>query len=127
MSSSTPEGERISLRCDVDGVVTEGYALRKQFTFQERVFRTIRVFGILMLIGVGTVVVPLLHFILPPLFMLAACIFGTTTWLETSEVIEGEIACPNCKFAIKFPREAEEWPKVQRCGGCSFTLKIEKI
>ena len=116
----------VRLTCEVDDHVTEGKALRRDFSFSERLIRTAKIFGILAAIGVGTVVVPILHFILPPLFLLAACIFATTTWLETSEVLSGQIACPNCKTNMLFAREAEEWPKIQRCPGCSYTLTIKR-
>lgn len=117
--------QTIKLTCSEDGKITEGSALRRDFSFQERVLRTGKVFGILFAIGVGTVVVPILHFILPPLFLLLACIFGTTTWLETSEVLKGEINCPNCETRMEIPREAEDWPLKRRCRGCSYLLTVK--
>lgn len=117
--------QRLALFCEVDGVKTEGFALGREFSVHERMLRSAKIFGILFFIGCGTIVVPVLHFILPPLFWLTASILGTTTWLETSEILSGEIACPNCKHVNSFLREAEEWPKVQRCGGCSFILSIK--
>lgn len=126
-SSPTLQSDRLLLACEVDGIVTEGFALRRDFTAGERLKRAAKIFGILFFIGIGTIVVPILHFILPPLFWLAATVLGTTTWLETSEVLSGEIACPNCKHVNVFQREAEEWPKVQRCGGCSYTLTIKPL
>jgi len=120
------DSSKIELTCDVDGVVTHGFAMRRPFGTRERMVRAGKMFGILFFLGFGTVVVPVLHFILPPLFWLAASVFGTTTWLETSEVLGGEIACPNCKHVNRFAREAEEWPRTQRCGGCSFMLTIKK-
>ncbi len=127
VTAAGPASQRIILTCEVDGVTTEGFALRREYSSAERIARAAKIFGILFFIGIGTIVVPLLHFILPPLFWLAATVLGTTTWLETSEVLSGEIACPNCKHLNLFVREAEEWPKVQRCGGCSFTLSIKPV
>jgi hypothetical protein len=118
---------KLKLICEADGQITEGFAIRRPFTTQERMMRAGKIFGILFVIGLGTIVVPILHFILPPLFLLAACIFGTTTWMEDAEVLSGEIACPNCKHVMVFPREAEEWPKIQRCGGCSYLLTIKPV
>lgn len=120
-----PGESKITLSCEVDGVITHGFAIRREFSTQERIARSAKIFFILFFIGLGTVVVPVLHFILPPLFLIAATFLGTTTWLETSEVLSGEIACPNCKHKNVFQREAEEWPRIQRCGGCSFTLTVK--
>ena len=124
----TPEvsSEKIPLVCEVDGVTTQGFALRREFSKSERMARSAKIFAILFFIGLGTVVVPILHFVLPFVFLGAAGLFATTTWMETSEVLGGEIACPNCKHVNVFSREAEEWPRVQRCGGCSFMLTIKR-
>jgi DNA-directed RNA polymerase subunit RPC12/RpoP len=119
-----PDAQRIDIECTVDDLKTTGTATRRDFTRAERIKRTARTFGILFMIGCFSVVVPLLHLILPPLLLIVASVMAFVTWLETAEVIGGEIGCPNCKKTIELQHEAEEWPHVQRCPGCSFTLTI---
>ena len=114
----------IELICQVDDLTTPGRASRRDFTVAERAKRAARSFGILFVIAFFTIFIPILHFILPPLILIAAGVFSFVTWLETGEVLDGETSCPNCRKAITLPRESEEWPKVQRCPGCSFTLSI---
>lgn len=115
--------QRLILETEVDGLKTEGFVFRRDFTQHERMIRASKMTGILWIVGLLTIVVPILHFILPPLFFIAGVVLGWTTWMESGEILEGEFTCPNCKHRMTFQREAEEWPKVQRCGGCSFTLK----
>ena len=120
---STTE-QKLDLDCVVDDLRTTGFAYRRDFETSERTARAGRTFGILFVIALFSVFVPLLHFILPPLFLIAGFVFGFVAWLETAEVTRGEVSCPNCKKAIELTREAEEWPKILRCPGCSFTLTI---
>ena len=118
------DAQTISLNCVVDDTKTTGTAVRRDFTRAERTRRATRTFTILFVIGLFSVVVPLLHIILPPLFLLAAIGFAVVTFAETSEVVSGEVSCPNCRKDIHLQRESEEWPKVLRCPGCSFTLTL---
>ena len=122
MNEDAPE--KIVVRCEVDGVVTEGYALRRPLGQSERVLRSAKMFGIFFLIAFFTIFIPILHFILPPIMLVLGLVFATTTYLETAMVLEGQIACPNCRHVTVFAPEAEEWPKVQRCGGCSYMLTV---
>lgn len=116
--------QQLTVDCTVDDLKTTGFAWRRDFERGERMARAARTFGILFVIGLFSVFVPLLHFILPPLFLIAGLVFGFLSWLETAEVTRGEVTCPNCQKKIELPREAEEWPKQTRCPGCSFTLTI---
>lgn len=119
--------QRVDILCDVDGVKTTGFVLRRDLTRSERMARALRMFGILFGVGCFTIFIPILHFILPPLFLILAVVFATTTWLETGEVLRGEINCPNCQKTMQITKEAEDWPKIQRCGGCSYTLKVVRV
>ena len=118
--------EKLTISCEADGKRTVGFVERRDLPSAERGMRALRIFGILFAIGLGTIVVPILHFILPPLFLLAAIVMAVVTWISRGEVLGGEIACPNCGVKIEFPRGDESWPRVQRCPGCSYTLTIVK-
>ncbi len=115
--------QKIELVTEVDGLKTHGYAYRRDLPRDERLKRSAKMFGVFFGLAFFGVFVPLLHFILPPLFLIAGGVFFWSTWLETGEVLSGEYICPNCKHVMTFPREAEEWPKIQRCGACSFMLR----
>lgn len=118
--------EQVPVVCSVDDLRTNGFVLRRDLDHSERVARAARMFGILFLVAFLTVFIPILHFVLPPLFLILGFIFATTTYLETGEVLRGEIDCPNCKRKMQLRKEAEGWPKSMRCEGCSYTLKVER-
>lgn len=119
--------QRLKLETEVDGVTTHGFAIRRDLSKQERFSRAAKMFGIFFGVALLTVFVPVLHFVLPPLFLIVGMVFFWTTYLETGEVLEGEYTCPNCKHKMILPKEAEDWPKEQRCGGCSFMLKTRPV
>jgi hypothetical protein len=118
--------QRVTLSCEVDGAKTLGFAFRRDLEKSERMTRAARVLGICWGVAVITVFVPILHFILVPGFLILGCVLGVTTWMETGEVLKGEISCPNCKKAVELVKGSEEWPKTMRCPGCSYTLTIKQ-
>ena len=119
------EGRKISVVCRVDDLSTPGWVVRRDLTQAERVQRAGKIFGVLFLVACVTVLIPILHFILPPLFILVGSILAFGEYAGTGEILSGEIVCPNCKKTMSIPHETEEWPRVQRCTGCSFTLTVE--
>lgn len=121
------DSQRIPVLCTVDDLKTEGFVVRRDIPKAERLKRAARMMGIFFLVAFLTVFIPILHFILPPLFLIVGGIFATTTWLETSEILSGEITCPNCKKMMTLGHSSEEWPKDHRCEGCSYSLKIRRV
>lgn len=103
-----------------------GSALRRDLPKSERVTRALKVGAIGTAATLGAILVPILHFVLVPLFFVLTGVFAVTTYLEDAEVLQAEIACPNCRKEVKWERESEEWPKTIRCPGCSYTLQIVK-
>lgn len=119
--------QTLQIQCQVDGQSTQGRALRRTLPKGERVQRAARVGAIGTAATLGAVLIPILHFVLVPAFFVLTAVIAVTTYLEDGEVIEAEIACPNCHHAITWQRQSEDWPKTTRCPGCSYTLKIEIV
>jgi hypothetical protein len=121
------DAQRIEIVTEVDDTKTHGFAIRRDLGKHERLARAGKMFGIFFGVALLTVFIPILHFILPPLFLIAGIVFFWTTYMETGEVLEGEYICPNCKHKMVIPPGAEDWPKEERCGGCSFLLKTQPV
>lgn len=119
-------GERVSVLCTVDDLATPGWVTRRDIPPDERLRRGGKMLGALWGVGVLSVFVPILHFVLPPIFFLLGLTFGFLVWRTKSEILEGEISCPNCKKVMRLQRLDEDWPFEKRCEGCSFTLRIKK-
>lgn len=127
MEIETPSTfERKTLVCKVDDLETEGWVERRDLSNHERLARAGKIFGIFFGVALLTVFIPILHFILPPLFLIVGSVLAFGEYTGKGEMLNGEITCPNCKKVMTLPKETEEWPRTQRCEGCSFTLKIEK-
>ena len=118
---------RLDLQVKVDDLVTTGWVERRDLSKEERVARGMRIFGIFFGAAFLCVFVPVLHFILPPLSLIIGTILAINEYNGRSEVMRGEITCPNCKKVMEMPKETEEWPLSKRCTGCSFNLTIDKV
>jgi hypothetical protein len=118
--------EKIAVICRVDDLTTPGYAIRRDLTTAERLQRGGKTLGVCWLVAFVCIFVPILHFILVPLFFLLGLFLGGSVWMSKSEILEGEITCPNCKKVNQLPKDAESWPMQRRCEGCSFSLTIER-
>ncbi len=121
-----PSSEKIPLSCQVDDLHTVGWSVRRDLPQSERLFRAGRIFAIFLVVAFFTVFVPVLHFILPPLSLLIGATLAFNEYAGTGEMLSGEVVCPNCKKVLELPRETEQWPRVQRCSGCSFSLTIDR-
>jgi hypothetical protein len=119
--------QRHKVICKVDDLQTDGWVIRRDLSKSERLTRSGRIFGCFFLVACITVFVPFLHFILPPLLLITGGILAAGEYGGTGEILEGEITCPNCAKVMNLPRETEEWPRHQRCTGCSFSLDIELL
>jgi hypothetical protein len=117
---------KLPLVCKVDDLSTAGWVIRRDLSNSERLKRSLKIFAVFFLMACMAVFVPVLHFILPPLLLIGGTVLAVAEYAGTGEMINGEVTCPNCKKVMELPRETEEWPRNQRCTGCSFSLVIDK-
>jgi hypothetical protein len=118
---------RINLQVTVDDLMTSGWADRRDLSKEERLTRSLKIFGIFFGAAFLCLFVPILHFILPPLSLIVGTVLAINEYSGRGEVLRGEITCPNCKKLMELPTESEEWPLTRRCTGCSFNLTLNKI
>jgi hypothetical protein len=123
-TSSVSPLQRLAVVCSVDDLRSDGFVLRRDLDKSERMRRALRIFGICFGIAFLTIFIPILHFILPPLFLVIGGVFATTTYMDSAEIASGEIVCPNCKKQMEVRKQPEEWPKAVRCEGCSYSLSL---
>lgn len=116
--------EKRKLTCRTDQATDEGWIERRMFTVQERIQRTIKVSGFIFLAAFFSVFIPILHFVLVPLFLIGSLVFGIATWLDKAEILSGGFNCPQCKKSNNLERESETFPKSVRCQSCYFTVEL---
>ena len=89
-----------------------------------RLFRAMKGLGICWAIAVFCVLIPILHFILVPLFLLIGIVMFLQQFGQKFYFASGSVRCPSCQTDMK-PREgAFDWPKEEICGNCRAILKI---
>lgn len=121
MDSST---QRSQITCTDESKQTNGHVVRRTFSQGERVTRVLKMAAIFLGATILVAFIPILHFVLVPVFLILAVIFSLNTWNEKGEIIEGEVDCPQCATKVSFAKEVDSWPKAQRCQKCSALLNF---
>jgi hypothetical protein len=67
----------------------------------ERVKRSMKLFIILLLTGVLCILIPILHFVLVPGFLLASFVFGFLKFNEVYAIDLKNFRCPSCQSSLK--------------------------
>lgn len=88
--------------------------------------RAFRLAGIFFVLGVVSLAIPGLHFILTPAFLLATPVVFFLQLGKDSEIEGGEGTCPGCSAPIQVMKEPVRWPLTQNCSQCSRQLYLNK-
>jgi hypothetical protein len=90
----------------------------------ERLARSGKRLGLLWALGFMSIVIPVLHFCLPPLLLLgglvgAALAYGATVRLEAAQAV----TCPQCGAAITLQAARYGWPLRFDCKACGASIR----
>lgn len=97
-----------------------------ELTTNSRLMRGLKGMGICWAIAVFCVLIPMLHFVLVPLFLFLGIVMFIQQWGQKHFCSGGTIQCPSCKTEMKLREGAFDWPKREICSGCRADLTIEK-
>jgi hypothetical protein len=92
-----------------------------------RVARAAKMLALMWALAIVSILVPGLHFILVPGFLVAGPVLAFKVARERSVVLGGEGTCPACGQFVQMPRGAEEWPQTDVCLHCQAFLRIEEL
>lgn len=73
-------------------------------------------------LAVGCVLVPLLHFVLVPGFLIAGPVLAWLAVRQTVVVKSTSIGCPKCGQDAPIEEGTTGWPAGLRCGSCGTTF-----
>jgi hypothetical protein len=93
---------------------------------QQRRWRALRVLIFSWLAAAVSVLIPFLHFILVPLFILSGILLPYLVYQKQSSIVGGQTQCPHCDKALLILRSADSWPLQQVCPACNGHVRIEK-
>lgn len=121
---TTQQFQRKTLFCKADQQGSQGFVERRELPLQERMRRMFKIGGLLLAAALVAVFIPILHFVLVPILLICAVIFGVATWMDRAEILRGEYTCPLCNKLNTLARESENLPRSTRCQHCYGTLHL---
>jgi hypothetical protein len=104
---------------------TEAVAYRCDLTTGQRAGRAAMGLLVCWLLAVALVFVPIVHFVLPPIFLVAGPIVAWTRYKGTSVVLGGLAICPRCRAPMRIARATENWPIEASCDECRAIVHVE--
>lgn len=105
----------------------EGKIRVRYWNRRERVLRALKFGGLCWGAALVSVLLPLLHFVLVPSFLLAGPIVGYFILVQTSVVLGGEGVCPGCQAQLPIIRAPDRFPISDVCARCCRGLKVEPV
>ena len=97
----------------------------KLYSSGERSLNALKILGILWAIAGFSVFVPILHFVLVPLFALLGLVGAVSAFMTKARIKNGEFLCPSCKVKNVLSPQDESFPKNIRCTSCYMTLRVD--
>lgn len=117
----------ISIVGRIDGeLIAEGNVNLGPVEKALRIKRAVRNSAICFALMIGSVFVPMLHFILVPGFFLLTIFLGLNAYFDDVEITDGEITCQKCQSKIVIGKHGDHWPLWAKCEKCNKDVRIEK-
>lgn len=91
-----------------------------------RIRRAVKYSAISFALAAVTLFIPLAHFILTPLFLLATPLVFLTVLNRTDLIAEGKATCPGCQHEFDVMRGPPRWPFSQNCPNCLRQLTLNR-
>jgi len=92
----------------------------------ERLARAGKRLGILWGAAIVCLFIPIVHFLLVPLFLITGLALAIVAFLGSIRIIGSELICPDCKNTFNLPETRESWPIDYSCPRCTRYLWIER-
>jgi hypothetical protein len=96
------------------------------WTAKERRIRALRSFALLWGLAALSILIPIAHFFLVPLFFICGLIIPFATYRKESVVLGGIGKCPWCTEEFEVAATADRWPLQDICTACHRHVRIEK-
>ncbi len=93
---------------------------------RERIKRAFRAILICWGLALVSVLLPGLHFLLVPFFVIVSPFAASYVYLGKELVLEGEGSCPKCQQPIKIGKSKVQWPIFDLCKSCQSSIRIWK-
>lgn len=88
--------------------------------------RAFKAWGFWWLLAAVSIFIPLLHFVLVPLFLLIGLVAPLLVSVQKTVVLGGQGTCPFCSETFEIIKCSDRWPLHDVCGACRRHVTIEK-
>jgi hypothetical protein len=109
------------------GATGAGAAAVQVLDSRDRWTRALKSGGLLAGLGVACLLIPLVHFVAPPLLWLFALVVFVRRLGEKRLIVSGGGSCPQCRAAISLEPGPARWPAETVCDGCRRRVTIRPI
>lgn len=92
---------------------------------RDRLKRALKALALCWGAAVGSVLIPLVHFILPPLLLIAGPIVAYVIYHRERIIDGGKGTCPNCSEPFSIVKGAVKWPLKDLCPACQTPVQVE--
>lgn len=95
-------------------------------TKQQRSWHAFRSLFRWWLLALFSVLIPVAHFVLVPLFLLLGLIFSVRTFLQSEVLSESRVECPKCGKKFEIVTLTARFPIFDICKECEAQVRIER-
>ncbi|WII71854.1 hypothetical protein QJS83_15425 [Bdellovibrio sp. 22V] len=93
----------------------------------ERMSQALKKIGIFWGIALVSVLIPVFHFVLVPLFFGLGIFFAIRSYKSEGKVLGGETSCPHCGTKVEIKPAELQWPLSEICQNCARVVRIFKL
>ena len=120
-------GMKVSVKSDLEGISTLGEIRVQDWNPRERAVRALKSGAACWMAALVSIIIPLLHFVLVPGFLIAGPILAYVVFGQEKVVLSGEGTCPKCREILPIARSAYRFPISDLCTRCQCSVKIERV
>jgi len=122
--------EKITLpvKADVnDERVSEGVLEVHYFNSGERMMNALKKLALFWVLAILSILVPVLHFVLVPLFFFLGIFFFYRSYKSEGKVLAGTVSCPHCNTVMILNPTELHWPVSEICQNCARVVRIHPV
>lgn len=117
--------EKIVLEASVgDERRSPGTVIVHPLSKTEKLIKACKKLGLFWALAVFSVLVPVLHFFLVPLFLVLGIYLALRSYKSLGQVVSGETRCPHCQSEIHIKPGDLQWPLTEICQTCARVVRM---
>jgi hypothetical protein len=105
---------------------TEAVVYTGELSNGQRAARAAKTLMACWALAVGSVLIPMAHFVLVPGFLIAGPLLAANRYGQRATVLGGAGQCPTCDNEVLVAAQALSWPLWARCETCHKDLEVQQ-